>query len=323
MTAEGTWSGAAGKADGVHDVQVDSQFGIASITKSVIAAQVMQLVEAGELALDAPGDRLPPRRLHLRHQRRDDPPAPRPCAPASRIGTATPWRSEVATDRKRVWTPAEVLALVGPARRPAGSRVRIHGHQLQPARARDRARSQATARRRPARRRPPRRRDGAAHLPARRGPDRPHGHAPRRVADALEQGGGYLPSLSDASSAGPAGAIASDSISLARWWRAFCAGEVVSQASLTEMSTFVGGPDGYGLGLFNPSWIGGCRASGTTARISATARGPGACRGTTRSSSSCWSIAGSTTWVGCPYRSSGPRFRTEPSGGTTDLSSAA
>ena len=32
--------------------------------------------------------------------------------------------------------------------------------------------------------------------------------------------------------------MASDSISLARWWRAFCAGEIVSEASLTEMSTF-------------------------------------------------------------------------------------
>ena len=71
--------------------------------------------------------------------------------------------------------------------------------------------------------------------------------------DALEKGGGYLPSLSDASSAGPAGAIASDSPSLARWWRAFCGGELVSRASLTEMSTFVDGPSGYGLGLFNPT----------------------------------------------------------------------
>jgi CubicO group peptidase (beta-lactamase class C family) len=34
--------------------RVDSQFGIASITKSMIAAQVMQLVEGGELSLDAP-----------------------------------------------------------------------------------------------------------------------------------------------------------------------------------------------------------------------------------------------------------------------------
>jgi CubicO group peptidase (beta-lactamase class C family) len=44
--------------------------------------------------------------------------------------------------------------------------------------------------------------------------------------------------------------MASDAPSLARWWRAFCAGEIVSQASLTEMSTF---RDGYGLGLINPA----------------------------------------------------------------------
>ena len=65
---------------------------------------------------------------------------------------------------------------------------------------------------------------------------------------ALEKGGGYLPSLAGATSDGPAAAMASDSLSLARWWRAFCAGEIVSQASLTEMTTF---HDGYGLGLLD------------------------------------------------------------------------
>ena len=39
MAAEGTWSGTTGKADGVRDLQVDDQFAIASITKSVVAAQ--------------------------------------------------------------------------------------------------------------------------------------------------------------------------------------------------------------------------------------------------------------------------------------------
>ena len=53
MTPDGTWSGASATADGVHDMQPDSQFGIASGTKPIIAAQVMQLVEAGELSLDA------------------------------------------------------------------------------------------------------------------------------------------------------------------------------------------------------------------------------------------------------------------------------
>jgi len=42
--------------------------------------------------------------------------------------------------------------------------------------------------------------------------------------------------------------MASDAPSLARWWRTFCAGEIVSQSSLTEMTTF---HDGYGLGLFS------------------------------------------------------------------------
>jgi D-alanyl-D-alanine carboxypeptidase len=52
MTADGTWSGATGTADGTRPLQITDQFAIASVTKSVIAAQVMQLVEAGELSLD-------------------------------------------------------------------------------------------------------------------------------------------------------------------------------------------------------------------------------------------------------------------------------
>ncbi len=61
--------------------------------------------------------------------------------------------------------------------------------------------------------------------------------------------------------------MASDSISLARWWRAFCAGEIVSQASLTEMSTFYDNvaselPVDYGLGLFNPAERASVRAVG-------------------------------------------------------------
>src|SRR5215217_4432509 len=60
MSADGTWSGATGKADGVRDVRINDQFAIGSVTKSVIAAQVMQMVEAGELDLDDPAtDHLP------------------------------------------------------------------------------------------------------------------------------------------------------------------------------------------------------------------------------------------------------------------------
>ena len=252
MTADGTWSGATGKAEGVHDLLVDSQFGIASVTKSVIAAQVMQLVEAGELSLDATVSGYLPadftfdtngatiRQLLNMHAGIPD-----------WYGDAM--ETEVATHRDRAWTAAEVLALVGPARRPAGGSFEytdtnyvLLGLVIEHVRQRplvDVLRGGVL------------RVGGTERLiyqPA-EAPTDPMAMPLGESRVALEKGSGYLPSLSDASSAGPAGSLASDSISLARWWRAFCSGEIVSEASLTEMSTFVGGPGGYGLGLFNPA----------------------------------------------------------------------
>jgi D-alanyl-D-alanine carboxypeptidase len=66
---------------------------------------------------------------------------------------------------------------------------------------------------------------------------------------ALKKGGGYLPFLSSASAGSSSGGMASDSPSLARWWQALCAGEIVSADLLAEMATF---HDGYGLGLYAP-----------------------------------------------------------------------
>jgi CubicO group peptidase (beta-lactamase class C family) len=54
MSPDGTWSGTTGTADGIRDVHVNDQFAIASITKSIIAAQIMQMVDAGELDLNDP-----------------------------------------------------------------------------------------------------------------------------------------------------------------------------------------------------------------------------------------------------------------------------
>src|SRR6266849_8119209 len=57
----GAWSGAAGTADGVHPVEVRAQFGIASITKTVIAAEVMRLSEKALLRLsDLVSEHFPP-----------------------------------------------------------------------------------------------------------------------------------------------------------------------------------------------------------------------------------------------------------------------
>lgn len=62
------------------------------------------------------------------------------------------------------------------------------------------------------------------------------------------EGGGYLPSIASATAGPTTGAIATDSLSLAHWWQAFCSGRLISQDSLTTMATLV---DGYGLGLVN------------------------------------------------------------------------
>jgi CubicO group peptidase (beta-lactamase class C family) len=250
MTADGTWSGATGKADDVHDMLPTSQFGIASVTKSVIAAQVMQLVEAGELSLDGPATDYLPADFAF-----DTNGATIRQLLEMRAGIPD-WYSdamelEVATHRDRAWTTPEVLALVTPDRTPAGegflytdTNYVLLGLVIEHVRGKPLVEVL---------------RDGVldvegtdrlVYQPA-EAPTDPMAMPLAEPRSALDAGGGYLPSLSDASSAGPAGALASDSISLARWWQAFCAGKIVSQASLTEMATFVDGPDGYGFGLFD------------------------------------------------------------------------
>jgi D-alanyl-D-alanine carboxypeptidase len=96
--------------------------------------------------------------------------------------------------------------------------------------------------------------DRLVYQPAER-PTEPMAMAAGASNEVLELGGGYLPSLANATAYTASGAIASDSPSLARWWRAFCAGEIVSQASLTEMSAFEPADflGSYGLGLYNPA----------------------------------------------------------------------
>jgi D-alanyl-D-alanine carboxypeptidase len=264
LTPQGTWSGAVGTADGEHDLVPESQFGIASITKSIIAAQVMQLVEAGALDLDRPAtDYLPPGfafdtngatiRQLLSH----------------RSGIPD-WFDDamqaiVASDRTHVWTTAEVLARL-PSQRAAAdaafeyadTNYTLLGLVLEHVRGKrlvDVLRDGVLDV------------DGTERLVYQpdEAPTAPMAMPMGEPASAFERGGGYLPSMSDASSAGPAGSIASDSISLATWWRAFCAGEIVSQASLTEMWRYYDGADGYGLGLFNVAdpWASGVGHTGS------------------------------------------------------------
>ncbi len=69
-------------------------------------------------------------------------------------------------------------------------------------------------------------------------------------ADTFDENGRYLPSLANATMFTSEGAMASDSLSLARWFRALCAGQIVSPASVDEMTDFEKRPE-YGLGIWD------------------------------------------------------------------------
>ena len=248
ISPDGTWSGATGKADGVRDVRVDDQFAIASVVKSIIAAQVMQMVEAGELDLDDPATD------HLSADLDFD-------TNGATIRQLLGHRSGIpqtdfeAEDKRllahprRVWTAAEALEFVPTERAPAGeafeyanANYQLLGLVIEQIRGRPVADVL---------------RDGVLDVDGverliyqpDEAPTEPMAMPGGQSTAALKKGGGYLPSLAAASADGAAGgAMASDAPSLARWWRAFCAGEIVSQASLNEMTTL---HDGYGLGLYD------------------------------------------------------------------------
>jgi D-alanyl-D-alanine carboxypeptidase len=248
MSPSGTWSGAVGRADQGAPMRPDDQMAIGSITKSIIAAQIMQLVEAGEISLDDPvADRLPAsvdldtNQATIRHLL------------SMRSGIPdfvdALWDS-LSTDRQRRWTPVEVLQLVGSPRTPPGETFEysstnyvLLGLVIENVRRRPLSevlREGVLAG------------EGLDRLVFQpdEGPSQPMA-MPSEETGALEKGGGFLPSLAAVTAAGPAGAIASDSASLARWWATFCAGQVVSQASLDEMTAVRGGDDRYGLGLMD------------------------------------------------------------------------
>lgn len=250
MSAEGTWSGVTGKADGTRDLRVNDQFAIGSITKTFVAAQVMQLVEAGELNLnDRVADRLPPDvHFDTNGARIVDLLSMRSGYPDTLLGPGQ-WRS-FTTDRLHRWTTHEVLATVGPRRGPVGQKFEYRGINyvllgliVEHVTGRPLAevlRNGVLAG------------DGYERLiyqPDEQ-PTKPMAMPYGDSAETFDDAGGYLPSLASVTAFNSEGAMASDSLSLARWWRSLCAGQVVSPASLDEMTNFEHRPE-YGLGIID------------------------------------------------------------------------
>jgi D-alanyl-D-alanine carboxypeptidase len=250
MSAAGTWSGAVGRADREHRMVPEDQMAIGSVTKSIVAAQVMRLVESGDLSLDDPVAAHLPAWVHIdtNHATLRDLMAMR--SGLSDYVDDALWHS-ITTDLRRRWTWREVLDRVEPPVAPAGvtfeynnTNFMLLGLVIEQVRGRPLAEVLRSG------------------VLAGQGLDRlifqpderptPPTAMPFEEPGALKKGGGFLPSLAAISGAGGAGAMASDSLTLARWWARFCGGEIVSQDSLTEMkANLASEEDRYGLGVMD------------------------------------------------------------------------
>jgi D-alanyl-D-alanine carboxypeptidase len=249
----GSWSGAAGTADGVRPVEVRSQFAIASLTKTVIAAEIMWLAEQGKLRLSDPvADHLPAG-FHF-----DTNGSTIEDLLSMRSGIPDPISEEsgpVQANLLKAWTPEELLATVPAYRnqRPASSEYEDANYMLlslvvgattgMPVPAALRVHVLADPRFVSMVYQPDERPVGPLALPFLGGQVRPN---------ILALGGGYLPSRSE-SSGGGSGGMASDCGALALWGYQLFGGQIVSEASLRAMTDFGTGAtyDGYGLGVFD------------------------------------------------------------------------
>ena len=248
ISPQGAWNGATGFAAGDRTMVPNDQMSIANITTTLVAAQVMQLVEAGELGLDdLAADRLPPG-LEFDTNRAT-------IADLLSMRSGYPDLDEKVwaradTDWLHAWTTYEVLGSVGPERGPVGQNWEYVGtnylllgliiEQVTGRPIADVLRSGVLSG------------DGYERLiyqPDER-PTEPMAMPSGVPANSFDALGGYLPSLAAVTVGNTEDAMASDAPSLARWFRALCAGQVVSPASLKEMTDFEKRPE-YGLGVMD------------------------------------------------------------------------
>ena len=254
----GAWSGAAGTADGVHPVKVGSQFAIASITKTVIAAEVMRLSEEGSLRLSDPVSKHLPSNFDF-----DTNGATVENLLAMESGIPDPalTYSNYQADPLRYWRPEEVLATVPADRSEPGdhfvyedANYMLLGLVIEETTGMSVAaalRSSVLADPRLSSMvyQPEERPEGPLALPFLGGQVRPN---------IVELGGGYLATKAEASEPSGSGGMASDSSALAVWGYLVFGGQLLSEQSLLAMTDFGRGAtfDRYGLGVFEQTDIG-------------------------------------------------------------------
>lgn len=255
----GAWSGAAGTADGTRPVEARSQFAIASITKTVLAAEVMRLAEQGSLKLDDPvSHHLPPRfDFDTNGATVENLLAMESGIPDPALG---PTATEVLANPSRAWKAEEVLATVPPHRSRPGSQFVYEDANymlLSLVIQQTTGKSVAAALRSHILADP--RLSSLVYQPE----ERPTGPlalpflGSQVRANIVKLGGGYLPSKSEASNGSGSGGMASDAGALARWGYLLFGGHLLSEQSLQAMTDFGSGAnyDGYGLGVFDQTAI--------------------------------------------------------------------
>ncbi len=264
VTADGSWQGAAGRDGAGRALQARSAMGIGQVTSSVVAAEVVGLSERGAVDLDAPiADyaRLPfdARGATVRQvlgMRSGFPPDPREQILAAAGG-----------DPDRSWTSGEVLGLVDSDGARLGTVGDLYYNDLNSI-ALGRLVEQVTgttlaeALRRdllaPA---------GLARMWV-QDAERPEPPLAVGTADSgsppVDPDGPWLPSRAVATALGPAGAMAADAPTLARWGYLLYGGHVLDATAVVEMTS--GGPDDwYGLGTGRLPDSGPIRNDGGTA----------------------------------------------------------
>jgi CubicO group peptidase (beta-lactamase class C family) len=256
MTADGaTWTGAAGRADDIHPVEARSQFGIASITKTVIAAEIMRLSEEGLLRLSDPvSEHLPSSFVFDTNK--------------ATIGNLLHMESgipdpdlhgiDAEANPSRTWTPGQVLATVPPDRsKPGDHFVYEDANYMLLGLVIEKTTGKSVAAALRADVLADARFSSMVYQPA----ERPRGPLalPFVGGQVRTGGGGYLPTKAEASTANGSGCMASDSGALALWGYRLFGGQLLSEQSLLAMTDF--GNDVYGLGVFNQTrtgaWSGG------------------------------------------------------------------
>jgi D-alanyl-D-alanine carboxypeptidase len=251
QAGRGIWTGVAGTSDGQAPIEPNSQFGIASITKTVIAAEIMQLAEQGKLAISDQVSAHLPAGFQF-----DTNGATIQNLLSMESGIPDPGLNltSIRSDPMREWTPEEVLATVPSSRsRPGDHFVYEDANYMLLGLVIEATAGTSVAQALRAGVLADPRVATLVYQPA----ERPLGPLALPMAVPVARGGGYLPAMAAVSSANGSGCMASDSGALALWGYLLFGGQLLSTESLQAMTDFhpANSTDLYGMGVFDQTGL--------------------------------------------------------------------